>query len=90
MARDARIDKEIQIGAITNGLTHRGQAESKLRRGQFELADQDTFGGGHVKPRVLATGRQSEGEIGDEKGFSRFGFAAEKKDSLRRQQARLD
>src|SRR5437773_1789291 len=79
MARDARIDKKIRIGATTDGLAHRGQAESKLRRGQFELADQDTFRGWHVKPSVLATSRQSQSEIGDEKRFTGVRFADEHK-----------
>src|SRR2546426_1564333 len=29
MSGDSRVNKEIGIGAVANGLTHRGQAESK-------------------------------------------------------------
>src|SRR6266705_219375 len=57
---------------------------------QFELPDQDAFGERHFKPSVVASGSQSEGQIGDQEGFSGLGFATEKKDSLRRQQPGLD
>ena len=73
MSRDAGIDKEIGIGAIADGVAHGGQTESKLRSGQFKLADQDSLGGWHVKAGVFATGRQSQSEIGDQKGFSGLG-----------------
>ena len=90
MARDASIDEEIGIGAVADGFAHRGQAESELRRGQFELADQDAFGRRDFKPRVFATGGQSQCQVGDEQRFSGLRFATEKKDSLRRQQAGFD
>jgi hypothetical protein len=60
-----RIDEEIGVGAIADGCAHGGQTQSKLRRGQFELTDQDAFLGWDMKARVLATGRQGQSEIGD-------------------------
>src|SRR5207249_2346605 len=90
MAGCARIDEEIRVCAIADGLAHGGQTESKLRSGQFELADQDAFWRWDMKPSVFATGRQGQSEIGDQKGFSGLGFAADKQDSLRRQQPRFD
>src|ERR1700674_2974012 len=54
MARDAGIDKESGIVAITDRFAHGGETESKLGSGQFELADQDTFEGRDLKPSVVA------------------------------------
>ena len=54
MTRDAGVDEEIGVGAVTNGFAHGGQAESELGRGQFELADKDTLGGRDLKAGVIA------------------------------------
>jgi hypothetical protein len=84
------VDAEIIVGSRAEELAHQPKPGGKLFRGEFELADQDPARGGNAKAGSRGSGRQSEGEIGDQQGLADFGLATAKQDSLLREQTRLN
>src|SRR5204862_7377210 len=84
MAGGAGVDQEIEIRGGAHSSSHDRQTADKLRDGKFELADQDAARRGDGTPSAVRTGRQREGEVGDQQGFADLGLAPYEQDALRR------
>src|SRR6266853_4232117 len=89
MAGGAWVDQEGAIGGGAQGSPHDRQTADKLRDGKFELADQDASRSRDGKPGAARTGRQREGEVGDQQGFADLGLPTHEEDALRGQQSRF-
>jgi len=87
MARGAGVHQQILVGGGPERTAHGGQPGNELRHGEFELADQDTAGGGHDETGAVLPGGQCQGEVGYQQRLSDFGLPANEQYALRRQQS---
>ena len=84
------VHQQVLVGGRSHRAAHRRQAGNKLRRGQLELADQDTARGGYGETSAVFARGQRQGQIGHQQALAHLGLAAHKQDAFRRQQSRLD